>query len=219
MTADVKNIIVADHHPLYRDHCSRLLANEFNKVEVSVADSVETLIRSALVCDNLNFILFGLNLPDTDNFSGFVELKSHLPNIPACIVSELGDTCYLKRALSLGAIGFIPKSLSVNDWKSAMSVMLDGVRWVPPRTQTEGTESPDGIAAIYGLSPVQTLVLNCLQRGLKNSQIANELGIKPPTAKHHVSRIIEKLGVSSRTQAVVATQDRALKADDWIERC
>lgn len=112
----------------------------------------------------------------------------------------------MARALDLGASGFIPKSSSLDTIRQAILSLLAGEVFLPPDISLDAERDPEVtqlIRRIRTLTPQQTRVLTMLGRGLLNKQIAYELGISEATIKAHVSAVLLKLGVDSRTQAVI----------------
>jgi DNA-binding NarL/FixJ family response regulator len=114
----------------------------------------------------------------------------------------------IKRALSHGAAGFIPKSSSLDTITEAISEILMGEIWKPPQTGSDlpgsnrsEIELADRMAQ---LTPQQFKVLMMMSQGLLNKQIAFDLKVSEATVKAHVTAIMNKLGVSNRTQAVLA---------------
>jgi DNA-binding NarL/FixJ family response regulator len=123
------------------------------------------------------------------------------------IVSATEEPTVIRRAIEFGASGFIPKSMNVDSIGSAIEAVLAGDAWTPPDvdlTATEDKETADLVRRLGTLTPQQVRVLMMLSEGLLNKQIAYELGVSEATVKAHVSAILDKLGVDSRTQAVIA---------------
>jgi DNA-binding NarL/FixJ family response regulator len=108
--------------------------------------------------------------------------------------------------MEFGAAGFIPKSNSLDTMRIAIAQILEGGRWTPPdfdpSSQTN-RESSAMARRLASLTPQQIRVLMMLSQGLLNKQIAYELSVSEATVKAHVSAILQKLGVESRTQAVI----------------
>ena len=126
--------------------------------------------------------------------------------MPIAIVSGSEDVAVVARALDLGASGFIPKSSGFDEMKRAVQALLAGEVYLPPNVSLDGERDPevtDLVERIRTLTPQQTRVLIMLGRGLLNKQIAYELKISEATIKAHVSAVLLKLGVDSRTQAVI----------------
>jgi DNA-binding NarL/FixJ family response regulator len=123
------------------------------------------------------------------------------------IVSATEDPVVIRRALEFGAAGFIPKSLDTDGIGNAIRTVLAGDVWVPPDVdlaETEDKEIADLVRRLARLTPQQMRVLMMLSEGLLNKQIAYALSVSEATVKAHVSAILQKLGVDSRTQAVIA---------------
>ena len=109
--------------------------------------------------------------------------------------------------MEFGASGFIPKTLGVEAMRDAIARVLEGGVWTPPDVDLNaGTdaETADLMARLLTLTPQQMRVLMMLSEGLLNKQIAYNLTVSEATVKAHVSAILQKLGVESRTQAVIA---------------
>jgi DNA-binding NarL/FixJ family response regulator len=118
--------------------------------------------------------------------------------------------------MEFGASGFIPKTVGVGAMRKAISRVLNGGVWTPPDVDLAG--GSDAAAAelmtrMATLTPQQVRVLMMLSEGLLNKQIAFQLGVSEATVKAHVSAILQKLGVESRTQAVIAAA--RIEAGQW----
>jgi DNA-binding NarL/FixJ family response regulator len=118
--------------------------------------------------------------------------------------------------MEFGASGFIPKTLGIDSLRQAVIRVLQGEVWTPPDvdlTRQSDAETAAMIARLATLTPQQVRVLMMLSGGLLNKQIAYELGVSEATVKAHVSAILQKLGVESRTQAVIAAGK--IEAGQW----
>ena len=122
-------------------------------------------------------------------------------------MSASDDAGTIRRSLDFGASGFIPKRFGVETLRDAIMKVMEGDVWVPPDTDLTSADDPDMTRLrdrLVTLTPQQVRVLMMLSEGLLNKQIAYELGVSEATIKAHVSAILQKLGVESRTQAVIA---------------
>jgi DNA-binding NarL/FixJ family response regulator len=134
-------------------------------------------------------------------------LRAQYPSLPVAIVSANDDPVVIRHCMEFGAAGFLPKTLGVEVLRAAIARVLAGEMWTPPDVELAGTADAETAALIRRLStltPQQVRVLMMLSGGLLNKQIAYELGVSEATVKAHVSAILQKLGVDSRTQAVIA---------------
>ncbi len=131
------------------------------------------------------------------------------------IVSASEDFGTIRGAIGFGASGYVPKSQPVERIRTAVRSVLDGEIWVPPDIELSGQakETSELIARLSTLTPQQVRVLMMLGEGLLNKQIAYRLNVSEATIKAHVSAILQKLGVDSRTQAVIAISK--LDGGDW----
>ncbi|KIZ43775.1 response regulator transcription factor, partial [Rhodopseudomonas palustris] len=148
-----------------------------------------------------------LKMPGISGFSGLIYLRAQYPAIPVVVVSASDDVETIRRSLDFGASGFVPKRFGVEKLGEAILRVLDGDVWIPPDVDLSAAADPEMSRLrdrLVTLTPQQVRVLMMLSEGLLNKQIAYELGVSEATIKAHVSAILQKLGVESRTQAVIA---------------
>jgi DNA-binding NarL/FixJ family response regulator len=121
------------------------------------------------------------------------------------MISASTDPRLIRQAIDYGAAGFIPKSAPMADIRSAVRALLAGDRWLPEMKNLPETTKEDAALAmkLSNLTPQQIRVLTMVSEGKLNKQIAYDLDISEATVKSHVSAILQKLGVNSRTQAVI----------------
>jgi DNA-binding NarL/FixJ family response regulator len=120
--------------------------------------------------------------------------------------------------MEFGASGFIPKTLGVDQMRNVIARILEGGVWTPPDVDLKAAADPattELMSRLATLTPQQVRVLMMLSEGLLNKQIAFQLGVSEATVKAHVSAILQKLGVESRTQAVIAAAK--LEAGHWSQ--
>ena len=143
-------------------------------------------------------------------------MRAQYPSVPVIVVSANDDPAVIRRCMEFGASGFIPKTLGVESMRGAISRILGGGVWTPPDVDLAGgsdAEAAELMARMATLTPQQVRVLMMLSEGLLNKQIAYQLGVSEATVKAHVSAILQKLGVESRTQAVIAAAK--IEAGQW----
>ena len=202
-------ILLADDHPLFR-HALRSIIN-WKHPQLAIREA-ETLAGARAILTNdsdVALILLDLKMSDCGGFTGLLSMKSEYPQIPTAIVSASADTATVKSAMALGAAGFIPKSAKRADIAKAIATVLAGDVWLP--SSIVPNELPQHVDAIASLTPAQLRILLCLQRGLRNKEIAHEMGVAEKTVKNYMGVMFLKLGVSSRTQAVIVAQQLALE--------
>lgn len=200
-------ILIADDHPLFRDALKHALSGMFSTIDVVEAGTLDEMTARLEPDGEIDLVLLDLAIPGVRGFSGLLFLRAQYPSVAVVIVSAHEEPEVIRRSLEFGASGFIPKSLSVEAIREAVTEVLDGGIWVPPDLDIDAADDSDSaeIAARLGtLTPQQVRVLMMLSEGLLNKQIAFRLGVSEATVKAHVSAILQKLGVDSRTQAVIA---------------
>ena len=198
--------IVADDHPLFRGALKEILMSLPQGAEIVEAADFEEVAAALERHRDADLLLLDLAMPGTSGLSGLALLRAEHPSVPIAIVSASEDGQIISRALDLGASGFIPKSAGFDEIRQAILTLLSGDVWLPGDISLDAAGDPEVsnlITRMKTLTPQQTRVLSMLARGLLNKQIAYELGVSEPTIKAHVSAVLFKLGVDSRTQAVI----------------
>lgn len=204
--AESGHVLIADDHPLFRDALRQVVIATLPRHAISEASTFEGAMAAA-AGDQLDLILLDINMPGMNGFAGLISLRNHVPATPVVVVSadETRDT--VSQAMTLGASGFIPKSLEREHMIEAVRLVLNGEVFVPalgaaPLAVGGVNESRfrEGYAT---LTAQQRKVLEMLVAGKSNKVIAFELEVTESTVKAHVSAILRKLRVHSRTQAVL----------------
>jgi len=201
-------VIVADDHPLFRTAIKEALEASQGETKFLEANSFETLQELVDERPDVDLVLLDLHMPGVSGFAGLVYLCKRYPSVPVVIISATEDPLVIKRALEHGAAGFIPKSSSIETITYAISQVLMGEIWAPESVQSNlpGNNVSELALAerMAQLTPQQFKVLMMMSQGLLNKQIAYELSVSEATVKAHVTAIMSKLGVTNRTQAVLA---------------
>jgi len=185
---------------------AQALAGSINVAGILEAGSLDELIALLANDDAIDLILLDLTMPGVQGLSGLLYMRAEHPQIPIVIVSASEDAATIRRALEFGASGYVPKSLPVEQIRNAVAQVLEGAVWTPPEIEIGQGDKTTGeaVARLSTLTPQQVRVLMMLGEGLLNKQIAYRLGVSEATIKAHVSAILQKLDVDSRTQAVIA---------------
>ncbi|WP_296717562.1 LuxR family transcriptional regulator [Erythrobacter sp.] len=191
-------VIIADDHPLFRSALAHAVGKVWPDAAIIEASSAAEA-RAALADGAAEALLLDLHMADSTGLSVLMDLRQDHPALPIVIVSASEEPRVAAAAAQLGAAGFIPKSSSLEAMREALCAVRDGDIWFP-----EGEpQADDDLARIASLTPAQRRILAAIRQGLLNKQIAYELSISEATVKAHITAILRKLGVNSRTQAVL----------------
>ncbi|MDO1580916.1 response regulator [Rhizobium oryzicola] len=199
-------IIIADDHPLFRGALCQAVNLISNSISIIEAGTLEAAREAATDHPEADLMLLDLAMPGVSGFSGLMSLRQEFASLPVVVVSATDDAGTVRRAIELGASGFISKSSGLDDIREGIQTVLDGGIWTPASLSRATEEDPallELLERLKTLTPQQSRVLSMLAEGLLNKQIAYELGVSEATIKAHVSAILLKLNVDSRTQAVI----------------
>lgn len=206
--------IIADDHPLFRGALRQTLEMQYPGAEIIEAGALEDVTGRLESVGDVDLVLLDLTMPGMRGFSGLMYLRAQYPAVPVVIVSANEEAGAIRRSIEFGASGFIPKSRGIDVIRDAIGIVMDGGVWTPPDVDVATPdESADVVRRLATLTPQQVRVLMMLSEGLLNKQIAYELSVSEATVKAHVSAILQKLGVESRTQAVIAAS--RIEAGQW----
>ena len=209
-------LVIADDHPLFRGAMREAVSGLLERVDIAEAGTFDEVVELLERGGEVDLVLLDLAMPGVRGFSGLMYMRAQYPGVPVIVVSANDDPAAIRRCMEFGASGFIPKTLGVDVMRAAISRILGGGVWTPPDvdlTAGSDTEAAELMARMATLTPQQVRVLMMLSEGLLNKQIAYQLGVSEATVKAHVSAILQKLGVESRTQAVIAAAK--IEAGQW----
>lgn len=198
-------LVIADDHPLFRGAMREAISGLLEKVDIAEAGTFDDVVE--LLSGDVDLVLLDLAMPGVRGFSGLMYMRAQYHSVPVIVVSANDDPAAIRRCMEFGASGFIPKTLGVDTMRAAISRVLSGGVWTPPDVDLSAgadSETAELMGRMATLTPQQVRVLMMLSEGLLNKQIAYQLGVSEATVKAHVSAILQKLGVESRTQAVIA---------------
>jgi DNA-binding NarL/FixJ family response regulator len=209
-------LVIADDHPLFRGALREAVSGLFAEADIAEAGSFDEVVGLIDRDGVVDLVLLDLAMPGVRSFSGLMFLRAQYPSVPVVVVSASDDPAVIRRCMDFGASGFIPKTLAVDSMRAAIARVLEGGVWTPPDVDLDrgaDEEIAKLMARLATLTPQQVRVLMMLSEGLLNKQIAYALGVSEATVKAHVSAILQKLGVESRTQAVIAASK--IEVDQW----
>jgi len=200
--------LIADDHPMVRDALRTALVHAFPGAVTALAGTLDEVQAALDRQPETDAVLLDLDMPGMDGLTGLALLRSHHPTVPIVVVSAARDAAVVRRTHDLGASAYIDKSASLDEIAGIVRAVLAGEIFAPPDSPT-----PDSFAQRAALlTPQQWRVLALMVQGDQNKQIAYKLGVGEATVKAHVTVILRKLGVRSRTQAVIEARHLALPA-------
>lgn len=215
-------VLIADDHPLFREALKFAVSQALPGAQIAEADSVDSLFAALEAHGQLELLLLDLSMPGAHGFSALVQARAHYPTVPVIVISAREDRAIIERTLAHGAAGFVPKSSPIAAISDALRVVLQGGVWMPVKTgggivkerasdraMLDSAEA-DAASRLGLLTPQQFRVFAMVSAGLINKQIGAELGVSEATVKAHMTAIMQKLGVTNRTQAVLLAQRLAL---------
>lgn len=201
-------VLVIDDHPLFSDALVLTLKSIGEYTDICTAETVTEALAIVAERGAPKTILLDLDLPDVKGLDGLTRVRSAADTAAVLIVSSVTDNRIIRNALDAGAFGFVPKHSSRKVIRDALAAIEAGQEYLP-----EGYVEPsqcenfsDASARLASLTNQQARILDLICEGKLNKQIAYELSIAEATVKAHMTAIMRKLGVQSRTQAVLAAQ-------------
>ena len=200
--------LIVDDHPLFREALQLAIQSAYPQAEIVEASSI-TAAQAALASEQpFDLLLLDLTMPGTKGFAGLIELRAARPKQPILVVSAHEDPRIVHEAMTCGAAGYISKSVKKRDLADAIQDVMAGLvvlpkGYVQPAAGVAPSREAELAARVSSLTRQQLRVLQMVRQGMLNKQIAHELGVGETTIKAHVSEIMRKLNVVSRTQAVI----------------
>lgn len=199
------SFLVVDDHPLFLEALRLSLNSAYPNATVIEASSITEARKMIAERGSFDLVLLDLSMPDTSGFDGLLELRTVYPKLPVVICSALEDPRIIHEAIGYGASGFISKSVRRSELAAAIEEVMSGNVYLPANYEPPqaAASTSDLAQRLASLTPQQLRVLKMLRQGMLNKQIAYELNVGETTVKAHVSEILRKLNVASRTQAVI----------------
>ena len=212
MSGETLSFLIADDHPMVRDALASALGQSFAGARFEMAGTLDqakaVLEREA----EPDAVLLDLDMPGMDGLTGLARLRAEHPTAPIVVVSAARDASVVRRAYEFGASAYIDKSAPLEEIAAVVRAVLDGEIFAPP----EAVPGDSFAQRAAQLTPQQWRVLALMIHGDQNKQIAHKLSVGEATVKAHVTVILRKLGVRSRTQAVIEARGLALPAPETI---
>lgn len=200
-------ILVVDDHPLFCDALELTLRSVMPGINVKTANRLERARDLLTEGPSPRLVALDLNLPDVSGLDGVIEMRRMSGGAPVLVVSSMDDARMVSSVMAAGASGFVPKHSPRAVLEVAINKIADGQTYLPDSfAAPENDAVTDAVERLALLTAQQSRILQLICEGKLNKQIAYDLTIAETTVKAHVTAIMRKLGVQSRTQAVLVTQ-------------
>ena len=204
-------LLIADDHPLFREALVSILSPTFPDHVVDQATNY-CEAKIALKTNTYKLVFIDLDMPDSTGLGELALLRNLSPMTPLIVVSAHDNPQVVRTCLEYGASGYLQKSSSPEEIRTAVRSVLAGAI-VQPDSLTQSDNKPDSTTStINSLTPSQLKVLLEIGKGKLNKQIAYDLDITEATVKAHITSIFKKLGINNRTQAglIARSQDSSI---------
>ena len=195
-------VMVVDDHPMVRRGLATFL-KVFDDLELAgEAANGEAAVQ---LCARLlpDIVLMDIMMPDMDGVTATRAIRQQFPQVQVIALTSFKEEALVQNILQAGAISYLLKDVSADELVQAIRAAHAGRSTLSPEAAQalihSATQPP---APGRDLTERERAVLALLVEGLNNTQIAEKLGVSPSTIKSHVSNILSKLGVASRTEAV-----------------
>lgn len=201
------NILLIDDHALFREGFKLMLVRVLpDAVRVVEAGSAEAGLAAA-VAENFDLVFLDLGLPGLGGLEGLQAVRRQCPDACLVVLSAVDGSEVVRQALFYGAQGYIPKTIAVEEMRTAVRQILDGQVYAPTYAIDEANNAQ---RLDQRLTARQVEVLAELCAGRSNREIGDYLGMSENTVRVHVSAIFRELGVRSRTEAVLFAKRKGL---------
>jgi DNA-binding NarL/FixJ family response regulator len=206
----INRALIVDDHSLYRRGLYILLQDHFSCLDIVEASSFGEAEDCMSGSPAFDLALFDLAMPGMERPMSLAPLRSMHPHSKIAIVAASESKDDILEAVAAGLSGFIPKSLSSEEFIGAIKLILEGQIYVPGRMMRYEPEwhavanpplsAEQHAMALVALTPRQKIVLECIRKGMSNKEISDQLGISVGTVKIHVATLLAVLKVSNRVQ-------------------
>jgi DNA-binding NarL/FixJ family response regulator len=219
-------VLIADDHPLFRASMKHALKSMEEDLTIVEAGDFEETVKIAGSSKNFDLVLLDLIMPGMEPLDGLKRVIDLLQQVPVVVVSAIENRRDALQTIDLGATGYIPKTVSEDEFIAMLKVVMAGGLCLPrhfseravaaaPRREVSHSRFASG-ELLAGLTKRQRQVLALLAEGKSNIEIAKDLSVSDKTVRFYISAILKTLKVRNRTQAALIAA-RAMEIFPTIE--
>ncbi|MBP3688309.1 MAG: response regulator transcription factor [Alphaproteobacteria bacterium] len=206
-------VLITDEQSLFRDGLSLRLKQINQDISIIQSSNLAEMQKILSKDSDIDILIMDIDLAELNAAEIINKIKNTAPNTKIVAISSSEDTRNIKKILSLGVKGYIPKRSDSNILSGALKLILDGGTYIPPAMLDNGID----YSAYSSASPLkknltnrQSQVLDLIAQGKSNKQIAYDMGVSEATVKLHINALLRSLKVNNRTQAVITAQKMGL---------
>lgn len=206
-------VLIADDHALFRDGLAMRLEEINPDIILHQAANFSQALKILDKETDMDIVIVDLDMPDMKWEDGIEEIRKKAPNVNLIVISASEDIRNIRKVLSSGIKGYIPKRSDPKIMHNALKLILEGGTYIPPALIESSSDNLLGTNRRTNgktLTNRQSQVLDLIAQGKSNKQIAYEMGVSEATVKLHINALLRSLKVNNRTQAVVTAQKMGL---------
>lgn len=206
-------VLITDEQSLFRDGLSLRLKQINQDITILQSSNLIEMQKILSKENDIDILILDIDLAELNATEIINKIKTLAPNTKIIAISSSEETRNIKKILSCGVKGYIPKRSDSNILSGALKLILDGGTYIPPVMLDNGLDSNP-----YHTNPTlkknltnrQSQVLDLIAQGKSNKQIAYDMGVSEATVKLHINALLRSLKVNNRTQAVITAQKMGL---------
>ena len=216
MTKLSYRILIADSHPLFRGSLENVVSTTFLDAQIDQTSTLAETLRILSDGERYDLLILDIGLRHLACFEGLIRIRKQAMDMPVAVISAFEYPHLALGVFNLGAVGFIPKTVSSEELAKILPKLIKGETYKPElldnveRGLFEKSRLAKVTAAMRNLTKRQFEILQKLRLGKSNKLIAKELGLCEATVKAHVSDVLDKLGAVSRTHVVALMKELEL---------
>lgn len=211
------HVIIAEDHILFREAIAKLIKEIEPQATIDEVSRYEEVYQLLKDRQGYDLIIVDLDLPDIEWEQGLFQIKERSKEAKIIVITASEDIPSIKKAVSMGILGYIPKSLPPKVMLGAIKIVMEGGSYLPitalnqiKRDSVEEEVEANKRTIKNNLTGRQLEVLRLIAQGKSNKQIAYEMQVSEATVKLHINSLLKNLQVHNRTQAVLEGQKQGI---------